>query len=171
MAEITIGPLHLVSNGMSLSLGPEGQPENAVHLEPVDVGVLIDFLMSLSASEFNRRQAFRIPLWETCGLRVFLEQDEQQVYAVPKNISLTGLLLELDDESDFDPAKESLVEVLIDFEGITQKLVGRVRRRADRKLGLYFPESTLAGEADPTPEYTALVMELQRRWAARRKAV
>ena len=163
-----VGHFLIFSPSYLISCSPEGQPENAVNLEPVDVGVLIDFLMSLSASEFNRRQTFRIPLWESCGIRVTLQSEDQVYEGRPSNISLTGLLMELEQDCEFAPSMNSLVDVTIDFEGQVQRLVGRVRRRVDQQLGLDFPESTQAGDADPTPNYTALVMELQRRWAARR---
>jgi hypothetical protein len=62
----------------------------------------------------------------------------------------------------------SRVEVTLDFETDHETLEAIVRRRRGSGCGLFFPASMKDEELDPPATLTRIVMNLQRRWLARR---
>ena len=168
MAEITIGEMQLVSDGNTLTIARRDQPDFAVCLDADGFRELLDFVTTIAGTEFNQRQTFRIPLWDSSGLSVQIRTDESQVSVKPTNISLTGIFVEVHPDDWLDLQQDADVEVTLEFEGETQTHHAIVRRREGNGYGLFFPESMKGEEIDPPPGITRIVMELQRRWMARR---
>lgn len=169
MAEISIGKLKLSSDARQLLIDSEDGFDGPVTLDAKEVGELIVFLVSLSATEFNQRQAFRIPLWRSINLKVWLIIDAKKIEVAAINLSMTGMLIELPDELDVPLKVSRSVNVLVDYEGIETRLAGKISWVEGLKLGLEFPQASTASKIDPYPEYSGIVMSIQRSWAARVK--
>ena len=166
MPEITIGDILLVSDGNTLEISRRGQPNTSVSLNAKGVAQLYEFAR-LIGDENNRRNAFRVSLWEPCGLTVRLRSDAAEFTGQPTNISLTGVFVEL---SSADRGKITLgdeLQVELQFQGRSTSYLGVVRRREGNGIGIFFPESMNAEQCDPPAELAQIVMELQRRWIAR----
>ena len=167
MAEITIGDVQFISDGKTLTIARRDQPNMTMSLDKAGVEELIDFVTSLAGTEFNRRQTFRVPVWDSSGLSVQIRKDETQLSVRPTNLSLTGIFVELRPDDWLDLAQDDDLEVILDFEGETHSYRGVVRRCETNGYGLFFPESMNAEQIEPPPGITQIVMELQRRWLAR----
>jgi hypothetical protein len=168
MAEITIGDVRLVADGNKLTIARRGQRDLTLSLDAEGLEELIDFITSLAGDESNQRQNFRVPVHESSGLSVQIRKDKKLLSVIAKNISVGGVFVELRPDAWIDLAQEDELEVLLEFEGITQSYRGVVKRRADNGYGLLFPDSMKGNEVDPPEELRQMVMELQRRWIARR---
>lgn len=168
MAEITIGDAHLISDGNTLTIGSRGQRNLTLSLDAAGVSELIDFVTSLAKTEFNRRQDFRVPIHDSSGLSAQIRKGQSLVSVMPLNLSVTGIFVELTRDDWIDFSQDDELEVILDFEGESQSHNGVVRRCADNGYGLFFPKSMKGKELAPPAELTRVVMELQRRWMARR---
>ena len=166
MAKTTIGNVRLISDGKTLTIARRDQPNMAISLDSTEVEELIDFVTSLAATEFNRRDTFRVPLWDSSGLSVQIRKDETQRLVTPTNISLTGIFVELRPDDWLDLAQDDDLEVILEFEGEAQSHHGVVRRCEDNGYGISFRDSMNGEQIDPPPGVTRIVMELQRRWMA-----
>jgi hypothetical protein len=167
MAEVTIGEVKFFSDGNSLAMGRVDQLGFTMFLDTEGMEELVDFLTSLVGTEFNRRQASRVPLWESCGLRVQLCVGEKQFSARPANISLTGIFVIFSSDEGPDLRQGANVQVTLEFEGESATLQGIVCRSAECGYGLFFPEATNGDRIDPPKSLSRVVMELQRRWLTR----
>lgn len=168
MAKITIGVVELILDGETLTITRRDQPNMAISLDETGVRELIEFVTSFTGSKFNQRLTFRVPVGYSSGLAVQIRKNEIQRSVTPTNISLTGIFVELRSDDWLELALDDELEVILDFEGERQSCRGVVRRCADNGYGLFFPESMRGMILDPPPKITQIVMELQRRWIARR---
>ena len=169
MAEITIGDVSFISDGKTLTISRHKQSDRSVTLDRTGVEELIDFLASLAETEFNRRQTFRVPLWDSSGLYAQIRTEETELQVTPTNVSLTGIFVQPRGDDWLDLELGDNVEVNLDFEGQALSYLGVVRRCENNGFGLFFPVTMNAEEIDPPPELTRIVMELQRRWMARHR--
>ena len=166
MPEITIGNIRLVSDGETLEMFRRDLPSTAVSVNAKGAAQLFEFA-KLIKDQDNRRNAFRVSLWASCGLTVRIHNDVVEMTGQPTNISLTGVFIEL---SSADSKKLTLgdeVHVALGFQESSNSYFGVVRRREGNGAGIFFPESMHAEQCDPPAELAQIVMELQRRWIAR----
>ena len=169
MADITIGDVKFRSDGRTLTITPRDQPDKAISLDRNAFEKLLDFVNTLVQSEYsyNRRQAFRVPLWEACGLKVEICTGDAKFLTRPTDVSLTGIFVEFRPEDPVSLRVNDLVDVVMTFEGHTDTFRGIVKRVERHGAGLFFARSMHAEQMSPPPEITGLVMELQRQWIAR----
>ncbi len=166
--EITIGEIHLKSDGSTLTIARLNQPNITLNIDAKGVEELIDFVTSLTETKFNRRRNFRVPLWDSSGLSVQIRKDEKQLSATPKDISVIGIFVELRPDDWLDLKQDDDLEVILEFEGETQTYRAVVRRCEDNGYGLLFPESMKGNQINPPTELKRIVMKLQCHWLARR---
>ena len=169
MTELTLGALRIVSDGMGVSLWTRDSATPAATLDIAEVDQLIEFLVCHALPGGNRRQLFRVPLSPESGLSVRVHVGDATLATIPRNISLTGMLVELADPEGPPLALDDRVKVVLEFEGTVQTRVGVVCRCTERGYGLLFVESLETEEVLPPPALATLVMQLQRRWSARRR--
>jgi len=168
MADITIGDIHLISDGNTLTISGRHQPDKTVCLNSAEVEQLIDFVSSLAGTGSHRRQSFRVPLNESSGLTAQIRTSGQLIDVTPTSLSLTGVFVVLHPDHWIDLAQGDIVEVFLEFEGETHMYHGSVRRREVNGYGLFITESMNGEQIEPPPDISDIVMELQRRWMARR---
>lgn len=171
MTELMVGGLRFVSHGTGVAVWRSGEAAQLATLDGSDVDLLIEYLVCLTFPGGNRRQLFRVPLWPDCGLSVQIEIGDRCFPAAPRNISLTGLQIELAEPSAVSLALDDRLKVILELDGATQTRIGVVRRRTDRGYGLLFVESLETEDILPPPALADLVMQLQRRWSARRRSL
>lgn len=166
MPDITIGDVVLVSDGKTLEMARRDQPSRTVSLNAKGVAQLFEFAR-LIGDETNRRNAFRVSLWESCGLTVRLRSDTAEFTGKPTNISLTGVFVEVSSDDSGNIALGDELQVELGFQGRSTSYFGVVRRREGKGIGIFFPESMHAEQCNPPAELAQMVMELQRSWIAR----
>jgi c-di-GMP-binding flagellar brake protein YcgR len=118
--------------------------------------------------ESNRREAFRVPLWGSCGLTVEGNLRGQSLSARALDISLTGILLVFDADEAFELELGQPIQLTLRLDSDEQVLQAVFRRRQGEGYGLYFPETMQHQHAQSPQRLNKMVMELQRRWVARR---
>lgn len=167
--EATIGDLRLVSDGQKLTITFRYQPDMTVSLDRLAIDELIDYVGGLAVDEFNRRQTFRVPVWDSCGLSAQLCLGTKLLAVRATNLSLTGIFVELPPEDWVDLKVHDRLDIALRFEGRSGTYRVEVRRREGNGYGLFFLDSMRAEQIDSLPDITHVVMELQRRWLARNK--
>lgn len=168
MPSLCFDSLHIMALGRDLAIQWGDSQTDRVTLQGAEIEELIDFLISVRPVASNQRQAFRIPLWKTCGLSAALETAQGLLPVRPRNISLTGILVELPSPAPVVLEPGSDVQLVIRMDGPPQRYTATVKRRTARGYGLCFNESVVAGRVDPPGPLREDVMELQRRWTAGR---
>lgn len=168
MEELTIGSLLFRSDGKTLTISARDRPDFSFSLERDGVEELIDYVSTLAGTDFNRRHAFRIPIWDSSGLLAVIREGQTETPVTPIDLSLTGMLARLPEESNVEPALEDEVIVTLEFHGVKSMYHAVVKRRTEFTCGLLFPETIVDGELNPPDSLVRVVMELQRQWLAKR---
>ncbi|MFK7738321.1 MAG: PilZ domain-containing protein [Pirellulaceae bacterium] len=167
MPELEIGNLKLETQKRRLRIVNQADGQEITTLEEEQVEELIDFIVSLSYSEFNRRRSFRVPVKDASGLLVEMEKDGKQIPVRARDISVTGICI----ENNFCPGDELKLEdevvVQLEFEGNVDTIAGVVKRLEYETVGILFPDCLRGETIEPPEEIRRLVMQLQRRWIAR----
>ncbi len=167
MTEKSIGGLHLVSKGQQLSIETKDGVEEPVVLDSQEIIELAAWLVSLNETEFNQRESFRIRLWSGIAVHVSVSQLGQPSIVSLVDLSMTGMLIDLPEKSTLDVEVGSVVESSIQFEGETAHFSASIERKVGPRLALRLTGSANQSEVDPFPEFSKIVMAIQRRWAAR----
>ena len=169
MADTTIGDFRFRSDGRTLTIIPRDAPDKSISLDRNCFEELLDFVNTIVKSDYtyNRRQAFRVPLWESCGLKCEIRVDESLFLVRPTDISLTGIFVEFRPEDPVTLRVSDLVDVQMTMDGNTSTFRSIVKRVEGHGAGLFFARSRQAEQISPPSEITRLVMDLQRRWIAR----
>ncbi len=168
MSEIIIGNVHLTSDGQCLTIASFSEPEVKFSLNSSEFKEMVYFIEALAGSEFDRRRVFRTPVWESSGLSVRLRTGVTEHVFRPTDMSLTGIFVKLYPDDWIKLALDQEVDVILNFEGESQLYRAVVRRCEDIGYGLFFLDSMVGEQIAPPPGITRIVMELQRRWLARR---
>lgn len=167
MPEFEIGNLKLETQEKNLRVVNQSDGREITTLDEDQVGELIDFIVSLTYSEFNRRRSFRVPVNDASGLAVVMSKDGMHIPVRARDISVTGISLENSFPEGVKIEQEDEVVIQLEFEGNVETIAGIVKRVGYETIGLLFPDS-LRGEAiEPPDEIRQMVMQLQRRWIAR----
>jgi len=137
-------------------------------LERNGVEELIDFVTTLAGTDFNRRQAFRVPVWGSSGLSAVMRKGQEETPVTPIDLSFTGMLVRIPADANLEPALDDHVDITLEFEGEKSTYHAIVRRRTELTCGLFFPETIVDGELEPPDNLLRIAMELQRQWLGRR---
>lgn len=168
MQELSIGGILFQSDGNTLTISARDGPSVSFRLERDGVEELIDFVGTLAGTKLNRRNAFRVPIWESSELAVTIRKESTELTVAPINLSLTGMAVGVPTDANIELSLDDEVEVTLVFEGDTSTYQALVRRMDDKSCGLFFPESMKGEELDPPNSLVRVVMELQRQWLAKR---
>ncbi len=161
-----IGDVTAEYDGQTLTLlPPEGGA--AINLRLSQVHELMEFLGSFNPADLKRRQAFRVPLFDARSLAVQVGIAGRFHDATAINISLCGILVSFADP-EVQPRLEETVEVRLLSAGQNLSLTGIIRSIRTRYFGLQFPNVLRNGQFEPPHGLVELVMQLQRKWLARR---
>ena len=166
MAEIVIDDLQIVSDGKSLTFTSLDQPSKAISLKLDQVEKLVNFVSSIDENEFNRRLAYRVPIFASSGVTAQIRMRTEWIHVKPVNLSLTGMFVEVSPDCAIDLIENRLLEVALEFDGEKSAYTVLVRRREDDGFGLFFTESINGEQIVPLPGIRRIVMELQRRMLA-----
>ena len=168
MAETNIGDVRVTFERGVLTISHRDRSESTITLDEDGVEKLIDLVCGHDESESNRRHAFRVSLWNSCGLMTTVHHGECEFEAIPTSISLSGVFVELPEPLEFELSVGAQVDVTLDLDTDRETLEAIVRRRRGSGCGLFFPASMKDEELDPPATLARIVMNLQRRWLARR---
>ncbi|MDX1579089.1 MAG: PilZ domain-containing protein [Gemmatimonadota bacterium] len=166
MSEIEIGGVIFAADEEGLTLSRAGQP-GALHLDPGAVSELLDFLRSARVNELNRRRGFRVPV-VSGNLRVLLRGPFGQIEAPARDVSLSGIFVELDRHRMPDLHVQDSVELRMTLGDEDIILGGTVRRRTEEGFGIVFAHAADTSDPSPPAGLTRIVMFLERDWLAAR---
>jgi hypothetical protein len=167
MPELEVGNLKLATHKKNLRVLNQTDGREITTLDENQVEELIDFIVSLSYSEFNRRRSFRVPVKDASGLLVELEKDGRRIPVRARDISVTGICIENNFAEEGEIKMDDDVVIQLEFEGHVDTVAGIVRRLEYETVGILFPDSLRGETIEPPDEIRQLVMQLQRRWIAR----
>ena len=167
LGELTIDDTRFIFDGSSLSIwnqgaeDPESEPMCSFDLNAIEE--IKSFLASLHLLDINRREAYRVPLHDCHLLTATLRHGVELFEMIPKTISVTGIFVAPPPGHSLDLSEGDAVEIILGFEGQSQKLDALVRRCQPNGFGLFFKDSMTGEQIDPPSQLSRLVMELQRR--------
>ena len=131
-----------------------------------DFPLLLDVLDSV---EWDRRRAFRVPVWSESQLSASLEyggNTYDDVDAV--DISLAGVLIDLGDSDAPELSMHDNVNVTLQLNNIKERLSGVVRRCSGRRYGIVFPASLHRQQVNPPLQLRLIVNQLESQWLSKR---
>lgn len=170
MPEITIGDAKLRSSNGILTIehvnGKDEDQDSAFSFDADAVQELVRFLTAQSQSALNRREAFRVPVFDSSGLEVQLGHNQTRIQGRVTSISMTGVFVAVSLEDRGLPVDTEL-EITLRFEGEQHSHAGIIRRIADGGYGIRFLDAGQNEQIDPPADIARIVMALQRQWAAR----
>ena len=167
MSELTIDGVRFEAAGETLSIAAPNQPQINVRLGAGEIEALSQFVHALASRKLNRRSAFRVPVWDSCGLTAHLHIGALEMAVKPVNLSLTGILIECrDSEKHLTPGDE--LEIVLVYEGEAYPFAATVRSRVMDGYSLCFSD-TGNPSGQPLCDITHIVMSLQREWLAEHK--
>lgn len=116
----------------------------------------------------NLRSADRLPDLRSSDLEVRIATGDGSFRtADPLDLSLSGTLLELRGDSDLGVAElHQTVDLELKLASHSAWLMGVVRRRSGRRVGIHFPEALRRGRIDPPAELARIVRQLENNDAA-----
>jgi len=163
VAELTIHDTRFIFDGANLSIQNGEDPEQSVSFDLDAIEEIKSFLSALHVLDLNRREAYRVSLHDCHLLTASLRHDGELLEMIPKTISVTGIFVAPPSGHSLDLSEGDAVEIILGFEGQSQKLDALVRRCQPNGFGLFFKDSMTGEQIDPPSQLSRLVMELQRR--------
>ncbi len=119
----------------------------------------------------NQRDAYRVQLTGSSGLRVTVTAAERDWQVAPLNVSLTGVSLRVRPGRALQLSLGDEIELTLEFEGDTVTLDGMVCQQLKTMCGVQFVDSLQRKLTRPPAILAKMVMELQRRRVANRVEV
>ncbi len=114
------------------------------------------------ASE-NLRSALRVSNLRGTELRVRVASERHSPRTVtPLDLSFSGMLLEMPECGSSDFGVHEVVDLELSLAGQSAWLLGIVRRRNGRRVGIHFPEALQAGRIEPPPDLAGIIRRLQQ---------
>ena len=166
MAEFEIGDVKISVDGSGLTLSPHDRPDLKIQFDQGGVSELLDLLRISAQHIFSQRHGFRVPIRSSVALVTTLRIERESIVVTARNVSLTGIFVELPPDAARDWPLDLEVEVMLEFEGREVTTPGIVRRREPDGYGIFFPESVRGEELNPPPALVRLVSRLEARWLA-----
>jgi len=131
-----------------------------------DFPLLLDVLDSV---EWDRRRAFRVPVWTQSQLSAAIEYDGNTYDDVDAvDISLAGVLLDLSESDAPDLSIDDSVNVTLQLNDVKATLSGIVRRCVGRRYGIVFPASLHRQQVNPPLQLRLIVNQLESQWLSKR---
>lgn len=131
-----------------------------------DFPLLLDVLDRV---EWDRRRAFRVPVWTESQLTVAVEYDGITYDDVePVDISLAGVLLDLADSDAPNLETHDSLSVTLQLADIKTTLSGVVCRCEGRRYGIVFPASLHRQQVNPPLQLRLIVNRLESQWLSNR---
>lgn len=131
-----------------------------------DFPLLLDVLDSV---EWDRRRAFRVPVWTESQLTAAIEYEGATYNDVdPVDISLAGVLIDLGDSDAPDLSMDDSLSVTLRLGDIKTTLSGVVRRCDGRRYGIVFPASLHRQQVNPPLQLRLIVNQLESQWLSKR---
>lgn len=161
-----IGDITAEYDGQTLTLLP-AEGGLAINLRLSQVHELMEFLGSFNPADLKRRQSFRVPVFDPRALAVQVGIAGRLHEATAINISVSGILVSFADP-EVQPLVDEPVEVRLATAGQSLSLSGIVRSARTQFFGIQFPTVLRNGQFEPPKGLTEIVMQLQRKWLARR---
>jgi hypothetical protein len=114
------------------------------------------------ASE-NLRSALRVSNLRDSELRVRVASERLSPrIATPLDLSFSGMLLEVAESGPSEFGVHEVVDLELSLAGQSAWLLGVVRRRNGRRLGIHFPETLRAGRIEPPADLEGIIRRLQQ---------
>ncbi len=114
------------------------------------------------ASE-NLRSALRVSNLRGTELRVRVASERHSPRtATPLDLSFSGMLVEMPESSSSDFGVHEVVDLELSLAGQSTWLLGVVRRRNGRRVGIHFPEALQAGRIEPPADLEGIIRRLQQ---------
>ena len=167
MEAIRIGQLTIRTDDDQIEFIVDGAPMRRATVSAKDLPGLVDFLSGSALTGSERRTGFRVPiasLGSSIGDRfhAFVRtQDGGWVEVTPVDVSLTGILVETEENVGTQGAQSSVKLALDDN---TVQLPSVVVRREPHRVAFQFTESIKHGELDPPPKLVAIYRTLETLW-------
>ena len=131
-----------------------------------DFPLLLDMLDRV---EWDRRRAFRVPVWTESQLTAAVEYDGITYDGVePVDLSLAGILINLGDSDAPDLVMNDTLNVTLRLDDIKATLSGVVRRSVGRRYGIVFPASLHRQQVNPPLQLRLIVNRLESQWLSKR---
>jgi hypothetical protein len=112
------------------------------------------------ASE-DLRSALRVSDLSGTELRVRITSDRRSPrIATPLDLSFSGMLLEMSAAERSELAIHEVVDLELSLGGQSAWLLGVVRRKNGRRVGIHFPEALQAGRIDPPRDLAGIIRRL-----------
>ena len=161
MKSISIGKLKLSADatGVTFAVGGEG-----VKIAAQDVGDVEEFLRLFAPHE--RRVGFRVPMGSLKdsvrqGVKLRVRKGFDWIDAVPVDLSLTGILIKVE---DLVVATGSRIALRLEFNDHSCELIGAVVRRDGDLLAAHFTDVLKKGELDPPEALLTVYRALEQEW-------
>jgi len=164
-----IGDLVFAGTENGVTIEAVTDPDCSLNIPTSDLDSVIDFLISLDQPAYNKRQFFRVPIQDSYGVKVEVHVGGQIMPAIAKNVSVTGILVQLDPDDAVRLRVGSKLHVVIEFEDEIINVDAVVKRHENHDFGLFFPKSMTSEHVQPAPALNRLIVRLQRLILARRK--
>ncbi len=112
------------------------------------------------ASE-DLRSALRVSDLSGTELRVRITSDRRSPrIATPLDLSFSGMLLEMSEAERSELVVHEVVDLELSLGGQSAWLLGVVRRKNGRRVGIHFPEALQAGRIDPPRDLAGIIRRL-----------
>ena len=113
------------------------------------------------ASE-NLRSASRVSDLRGTELRVRVASERRSPRAAtPLDLSFSGMLLEMPESDPSSFGVHEVVDLELSLAGQSAWLLGVVRRRSGRRVGIHFPEALKSGRIEPPQDLAGIIRRLQ----------
>ncbi len=169
MQTLRLGEMSLVAHSSGIRFIWHHDGDHGVTVPTHKIAALKAFLDEHHADE--RRLGFRVPLRPLSGairdaFAVTLESENGKRTAVPVDLSLTGILV---DVVDVKLRVSQSVRIALSLGEDSVTLTAVVVRSNKQLVALHFPSCVQDGELDPPEELLAIYRALELRWLKSRK--
>lgn len=166
---VVAGDLAIEVSQSGLDLSSTSNPLNQIHLDRSQIFKLFEVLAGYSPkADQNRRELFRVPLYGSAALQVQIAAHLKIIPALPINISISGMMLEV---NSTDVSIETGDVVIVDLEcgGFRYRGKADVSWCEGDTIGVWFHDCLNLDDPMPPQDLVEIVMKLQRAWLTRRQ--
>jgi hypothetical protein len=167
MQEIKVGNV-MITCGEGLVTFDDPLRESPLQLKYDDLPLLLDLLDSV---EWERRRAFRVPVWGAHELSAVVEHHGQAHTADAVDISSAGVLLELGERGTRDLSVDDVVSVTLQWRDVRTTLSGVVHRCDGQRYGILFPSVLRRENVASHLLLRWIVNQLESQWLSRQIGV
>jgi PilZ domain len=132
-------------------------------------GARVRLSMPDTMSGIDGRLAFRVPVTDR-ALELDIEKEAGSTRVSVIDVCIGGVQIELPEACEVLKVRQR-VQVTMRLRGSSFTTVAEVRRRTDRRYGLFFHEVMREGRVVPPTGLARIVRDLERRWLEQRRAM